>query len=717
MSGFLFRTKEFFHARRTSGRFVRFVTGLAFWAGLAFFFFLGLGTGAFVFYSRTLPSTKALEDIQPKQGTKVFDANQQLIYEFAEEHRIVVPLARIPKIFVDATIAIEDRSFRRHWGVDMFGYAAALKDFALRRSKRLRGASTITQQLARNLFLTQDRTISRKIAEAILALKIERLFSKDEILELYFNQIYYGNGAYGAETAAQLYFGKHVDSLSLSEAALLAGLPKGPTLYSPYDRPESAVKRRATVLEAMVQTGAIKRPQAEAAAQETLKLKPKELRLNDAPYFVEEIRKYLEAKYGANAIYQGRMVVYSSLDLEVQRMANKASEDWMQKIEDTYKFKPKRRDYKAPASEEGVTNTPYIQTALMAINPHNGRVLAMIGGRDFLVSKFNRAVQAKRQAGSAFKPFIYTAAVDNGFSPGDVIVDAPIVVDDDGSGNAWYPRNYDGKFDGPISIRRGLALSKNLIAIKLIQNVGPSNVISYARKMGIKTSLPAVLSLALGSADITLYDMVSAYGVFANRGVRVEPVLILKITDRSGTVMEENKPYAEEVLSPQTSYIMANMMKTVLDGGTAYSARLAGFTKPAAGKTGTTNDYTDTWFIGYTPDLVCGVWVGFDQKKMIFEGATGSGIALPIWTEFMKLATAKSPGADFPVPPGISHATVCTESGMLATPACPKVRPEVYVTANVPAQMCNIHKMQDLNLQGKDYNFEQLDKGSLNSPE
>jgi penicillin-binding protein 1A len=717
MSGFLFRTKEFFNARKTSGKFVRTATRLAFWAGLALFFFLGLGAGAFVFYSRTLPSTKALEDIQPKQGTKVFDSNQQLIYEFAEEHRIVVPLARIPKMMVDATIAIEDRSFRRHWGVDVFGYAAALKDFALRRSKRLRGASTITQQLARNLFLTQDRTISRKIAEAILALKIERLFSKDEILELYFNQIYYGNGAYGAETAAQLYFGKHVDSLTLSEAALLAGLPKGPTLYSPYEHPGAAIKRRTTVLEAMVQTGAVKRPEAEAAARETLKLKPKELRLNDAPYFVEEIRKYLEAKYGANAIYQGRMVVYSTLDLEIQRMANKASEEWMQKLEETRKFKPARKDYKAPVSEEGVTNTPYIQTALMAINPHNGRVLAMIGGRDFTVSKFNRAVQAKRQAGSAFKPFVYTAAVDNGFSPGDVMVDAPIVVDDDGSGNAWYPSNYDGKFDGPISLRKALALSKNLIAVKLIQSVGPSNVISYARKMGIKTSLPAVLSLALGSADVTLYDMVSAYGVFANRGVRVEPVMILKITDRAGTLMEETKPYAEEVLSPQTAYIMANMMKTVLDGGTAYSARLSGFTKPASGKTGTTNDYTDTWFIGYTPDLVCGVWVGFDQKKMIYEGATGANMALPAWTEFMKLATARSSGADFPVPSGISSATVCTESGLLATPACPKVRPEVYIKANVPTQMCNIHKMQDLNLQGKDYNFEQLDKGSMNSPE
>jgi penicillin-binding protein 1A len=717
MSGFLFRTKEFFASRRGSGSTVRTFSRIAFFAGLACFFLLGLGAGAFVFYSRGLPSTKALEDIQPKQGTKVYDIHDQLIYEFAEEHRIVVPLARIPKKLIDATIAIEDRSFRRHWGVDMLGYAAALKDFLLRRTKRLRGASTITQQLARNLFLTQERTLSRKIAEAILALKIERLFSKDEILELYFNQIYYGNGAYGAETAAQLYFGKHVDSLTLSEAALLAGLPKGPTVYSPYDRPQAALKRRATVLEAMVQTGAVARTEAEMAGKDSLKLKPKELRLNDAPYFMEEIRKYLEARYGANAIYQGRMVVYSTLDLELQRAANKASEDWMQKLEETYKFKPKRKEFKPPKGDDGVTNTPYLQTALMALNPHNGHVLALIGGRDFLVSKFNRAVQAKRQAGSSFKPFVYTAAVDNGFSPGDVMVDAPIVIDDDGSGNPWYPQNYDGKFDGPIPLRRAIALSKNLIAVKLIQQLGPTTVVSYARKMGVKTPLPPVLSLALGSADVTLYDMVSAYGVFANRGVRVEPVTILRITDKAGTLLEENKPYAEEVLSPPTAYLMTNMMKSVVDGGTAYSARLTGFTKPAAGKTGTTNDYTDTWFIGYTPDLVCGVWVGFDQKAMIYEGATGSGVALPVWTEFMKQATAKSDGKDFPVPSGISSATVCTESGLLATPACPKTRPEVYKTDNVPFRMCDIHKMQNLNLQGKDYNFEQLDKGSLNVPE
>jgi len=471
------------------------------------------------------------------------------------------------------------------------------------------------------------------------------------------------------------------------------------------------------VLEAMAATGTITRAQADSAKKVEIAVKPRELRLNDAPYFVEEVRKYLESKYGANAIYQGAMQVYTTLDLKLQRIANKTSEDWMVQLEDRYQLSPKRKDFKTPKVETDIVNTPYIQDALLAIDPHNGHILALIGGRDFLISKFNRAIQSRRQAGSSFKPFIYTAAIDNGFSPGDVILDAPIVIEDDGSGNAWYPRNYDGKFDGPTSLRRALALSKNLVAVKLIQSVGPSTVISYARKMGIRTPLPAVLSLALGSADISMIDMVSAYGVFANRGVRVEPIMILKVVDKNGTVLEETHPYAEEVLSPQTAYMMANMMKTVVDHGTGIYARSLGFTRPAGGKTGTTNDYTDTWFVGYTPDLVCGVWVGFDQKKTVAEGATGAGLALPIWANFMKQATDSLPVKDFPVPGDVVSATICTESGLLATPACPNPRSEVYIKANLPTKTCDIHKLQNLNLQSKDYNFEQLDRGTLNDPD
>ena len=683
----------------------------------ALVFCIGLGAGAFAYYSRGLPSTKALEDLQPKQGTKVFDASGELIYEFAEEHRIIVPLSRVPKHLIDATIAIEDRGFRSHAGIDLLGYVSAVKDM-LFRGKRLRGASTITQQLARNLFLTMDRTLSRKIAEAILALKIERMYPKDKILELYFNQINYGHGAYGVETASQMYFGRHVDSLSLDQAALLAGMPRGPSLYSPYDRPQAAIKRRTTVLEAMTRTGAITRDQFEQAKALPLVLKPRELRLNDAPYFVEEIRKHLEARYGANAIYQGQMSVYTTLDLKQQRAANQVSEDWMVKLEDSYKFSPRKSDVKSPKGGEGLVNTPYLQTALVAMDPHTGHVLAMIGGRDYLMSKFNRAVQSRRQAGSTFKPFVYITAIDNGFSPGDVIVDAPIVIEDDGSGMPWYPQNYDGKFDGPISLRKALALSKNLVAVKLIQKVGPSNVIKYARRMGIKTPLPAVLSLALGSADISLMDMVNAFAVLPNRGTKVDPMLFTKITDKAGTVLEEAKTYSEPgALSPQTAYIATSMLESVVNGGTAYAARAQGFTRPAAGKTGTTNDYTDTWFIGFTPDLVCGVWIGFDQKKMIQKGATGAGFALPVWIEFMKRATAGMPVANFAVPGNISYLTICNESGLLATPACPHPKKECYITGNAPARTCDIHKLQSLNMQSRDYNFEQMDRRSLVNPD
>ncbi len=702
---------------RVNRRMKKILIRAGLYLGLFLIFMLGFLFGTFAFYSRGLPSTKALQEMQPKQGTKVFDCNNHLIYEFSEEHRVVAPLARIPGTLIDATIAIEDRSFRSHWGIDLFGYAAAVKDLVLRRSKRLRGASTITQQLARNMFLTQDRTLSRKIAEAILALKIERLFSKDEILELYFNQINYGHGAYGVQTASQMYFGKDIDSLTLAEAALLAGMPRGPSLYTPYTHPEAALKRRNTVLEAMVATGSISRARADSAKKSEIVVKPRELRLNDAPYFVEEVRKYLEAKYGANAIYQGALEVYTTLDLRLQKIANQVSEDWMVQLEERFKLVPRRKDFKTAKVEADLVNTPYIQDALLALDPHNGHILAMIGGRDFLASKFNRATQSRRQAGSAFKPFIYTAAIDNGFSPGDVMLDAPIVIEDDGSGQPWYPRNYDGKFDGPTSLRRALALSKNLVAVKLIQSVGPSTVISYARKMGIRTPLPAVLSLALGSADITMIDMTSAYGVFANRGVKVEPIMILKILDKNQIVLEENHSYAEEVLSPQTAYIMANMMKTVVDHGTGIYARNMGFTRPAGGKTGTTNDYTDTWFFGYTPDLVCGVWVGFDQKKTVAEGATGAGLALPIWAAFMKQATDSMPVRDFPVPANISTLTICTESGLLATPACPNRRAEVYITDNAPTRTCDIHRLQNLDMQSKDYNFEQLDRGSLNEPD
>ncbi|MEW6686444.1 MAG: PBP1A family penicillin-binding protein [Candidatus Edwardsbacteria bacterium] len=685
--------------------------------GGVFFFSAGMALGTFAFFLRGLPPTSVLQDYTPKQGTKLYDSNGELIYEFCEERRILVPLSKIPLSMINATIAIEDRQFRRHWGINLFAILrAAWVNF--RHHKIRQGASTITQQLARNLFLTQERTISRKIKEALLALKIERVYSKDEILALYFNQIYFGSGAYGAEAAAQVFLGKHVEDLTLAEAALLAGLPRAPSIYSPYDRPQTALNRRNTVLEAMVEIGAVTKKEAEMAKNASLNLHPRQLRLNDAPYFVEEIRKILESRYGANLLYQGGMSVYTTLDLRYQRMANAALENWLSKIEKEYGFKIKREDVHLSPREADVTGkTPYLQGALVAIDPQSGEIKAMIGGRDFFQSKFNRATQAKRQAGSAFKPFLYTAAMDNGFTPADVILDAPIILTDDGSGESWTPMNYDESFEGSIPLRRALALSKNLPAVRLMQKVGPTTVTNYARKMGIKSPLPAVLSLSLGSADVSLLEMTSSFGVIANQGIEAEPLYIKKVIDRNGNVLEENHSYLEEVLNPRTAYIMANLMQTVIDAGTAVRARSLGFSRPAAGKTGTTNEYTDCWFIGFTPDLVCGVWVGFDEKKTIAKGATGAGLALPIWVDFMKASLAGRPVRDFPIPDGIIIKNVCLESGLLATEACPKTHAEVFIAGTEPTRPCDVHRLQELNVKGRDFHFEDLDRKTLQSPD
>ncbi len=683
--------------------------------GIAVFlaFLAGATLGVNAFFSRDLPPAEVLGNYEPKLGTKVYAGNGDLVYEFSEEKRSLVTLDQIPENLKRATIAVEDRKFYNHPGVDPLRIiGAAIAD--IRHGEARQGASTITQQLARNLFLTQEQTLSRKIREILLSLKLEQIYTKDEILELYFNQIYFGHGAYGAEAATQLYFNKDVGTLTLPQAALLAGLPKAPQNYSPYDHPDQALRRRSLVLEAMVKTGAITRRDAEAAKNAPLELAPRAPQANEAPYFVEEIRKHLEERYGSNLLYRGGMTVSTSLDLRLQRIANRALEEWLTKLEDQYKFKIRHRDVVISAqAADSLQETNYIQGSLVAMDPRSGRVLAMIGGRDFVHSKFNRATQALRQAGSSFKPFIYTAAIDGGFTPASVLVDAPLVVPT--GHRIWKPVNYDHKFGGPTTLRSALAFSRNIIAVKLIMEVGPTSTAAYAHKMGIRSKIPEVLSLALGSADVNLLEMVDAYCTLANQGTRNDPVMITKVTDRTGRILEEHRPLPERVLSTQTAFTVVDMMRGVVDYGTAARARGMGFTRPAAGKTGTTNDYTDAWFIGFTPDLACGVWVGFDRKKTIAYGATGSSFALPAWVEFMKAATATMPVAEFSSPGGMTSAIVCTESGLLATPDCPKVKTEVFIAGTEPKGICDLHRLQNLNVNVKDYNFERLDKQSLES--
>ena len=653
---------------------------------------------------RDLPPVAALEKVEPPTISKVYDINENVIYEFYQERRMPVPLKKVPKELIDAFVSMEDRRFRSHWGVDMFRLAKAML-INLKAGRIKQGASTITQQLARNLFLTLERTWVRKLKEAFLAVQIERIYSKDEILELYLNQINFGHGVYGVEAASQLYFGKSVDELTLPESCMLAAMPKAPSLYSPYDNLEALTGRMELVLNAMVDNGKITEAEAMQAREATITIHPRGLRPNEAPYFVEEVRKDVQARFGAESLYRDGLQIYTTLDLRLQQIASRVLEEWVQALEGEYNYEYTLSNY----DPDSMPNSPipYLEGALLAIEPITGYVKAMVGGRDFSHSQFNRAVQAWRQAGSAFKPFVYTAAMDNGFTPSYRILDAPIVVE--AGDTIWRPSNYDERFLGLTTLRTGLALSRNLVAVRLISLVGPQTVIEYARRMGIEGNLKNVLSLALGSCEVTLHGMVVAYSTIATRGLKVRPRIIIKVLDSDGRVLHREERHEERVLSSETAYMMTDMLESVLNNGTAIGARIRGFTAPAAGKTGTTNDFTDAWFIGFTPDLICGVWVGFDEKRSIGERASGAKAALPIWDRFMKEALGEGPYREFARPAGIVKVPICTATGFLPSPGCPEVREEVFISGTEPEDTCRIHAFStEEDKEGR--KFEELDR-------
>ena len=654
-----------------------------------------------------LPPVAALEKVEPPTISKVYDINGYVIYEFYEERRLPVSLKRVPKELVEAFLSMEDRRFRSHWGVDIFRTAKAML-INLRAGRIRQGASTITQQLARNLFLTLERTWVRKLKEAFLAVQIERIYSKDEILELYLNQINFGHGLYGVEAASELYFGKSVEDLTLAESCMLAAMPKSPTRYSPYNNPEALTRRMELVLNAMIENGKITPEEARKARETPVQIRPRGLRPNEAPYFLEEIRQEVQARFGAESLYRDGLQIYTTLDLDLQRIAAQSMEDWLEALEDEYGYEHILSNYDPNSMPS--SPIPYLQGAVLAMERTTGYVKVMIGGRDFSHSQFNRAVQAWRQAGSAFKPFVYTAAIDNRFTPSYSILDAPIVVE--AGDTIWRPSNYDERFLGLTTLRRGLALSRNLVAVRLIRLVGPQTVVDYARRMGIKGTLKNILSLALGSCEVTLYDMVSAYSTLANNGLKVKPSIILKILDSQGRVLYRDEHDEERVLSPQTAYIMTNMLESVVNEGTGIGARLRGFRAPAAGKTGTTNDFTDAWFIGYTPDLIYGVWVGFDEKKSIGEDASGAKAALPIWDRFMREATGEGPYREFIPPSGIVSVPVCAATGLLPSPACEEIREEIFIVGTEPQDSCKIHSFSiEEDMEGR--RFEELDKEFL----
>ena len=664
---------------------------------VTFSFIIGVGYGLLRYYQKDLPSIAKLEMGDTTTGliSKVFSADGTVIHEFYEEKRIPIPLQEIPDFLKKAVIVVEDKRFYSHWGVDFMGILRAFY-VNIRSGDIVQGGSTITQQLARNLFLTTEKTLSRKIREAILALEIERTYSKDEILEMYFNQVYFGSGAYGIEAAAQTYFGKHASELTLDEGTLLAGIPRWPTRYSPNLNLEAALERRATVLDLMVKEAFLSPTEAEAAKASPVILKGRDQKENVASYFVEYIRKELEDRFGYNRLYRGGLNIYTSLDFELQQKAVEIMERNLQEIES-------RWDYKHITYKEYLENhanskrpqgpIPYLQGALIAFEAKTGYIKAMVGGRDYNHSEFNRAIQARRQPGSVFKPFVYTAAIDNGIPASTIIIDSPISLDQPGQ-EPWRPTNYDDNFQGPTPLRVGLKKSINLISIKLLMKIGVSTVIEYAKRMGIESPIPPVESIAIGSAEVIPMEVTSAFSIFANQGVRVDPLAVIRVESREGEVLWENKPRKEAVLSPQTAYIMTSLLQGVLESGTGRGARLRGFTRPAGGKTGTTNDYTDAWFVGFTPDIICGVWVGFDQPKTIIKKGTGARIALPIWSDFMIEAHKDLPPRNFPVPSGIITKKVCAESGLLATDSCPKklIYTEVFIKGTEPDLECDIHR-------------------------
>jgi len=687
---------------------------------------LGAAAGVAAAFLRDLPSLDGLEEYQPSIATTLYSHQDEPFASFYEQRRTLLSLAKIPVQLKQAVLAVEDSRFYEHHGVSLRAVARAVITNLLARRKS-QGGSTITQQLARVLFLTPEKSFSRKLKEALLAVQIEQRYSKDKILELYFNQVYFGHGAYGVEAAAQTYFKKSVDRLSLAEEAMLAGLPSAPNRFSPIVDPARARRRREHVLNRMVEQTFITRAQADAASRtpfdEALFTRSRTI----APYFVEQVRQSLEDTYGAYALYNSGLRIFTTLNLKMQRAAEEALAGGLRDLDKARGYRPRAErgpeagrarigpytpgmgeilpgtilKVKAKSLEvqlgryrgeiplesmkwtkltnlgdafhEGdsilirvlsvderrkvvdlvLEQDPELEGAFVALNPRDGAIEAMIGGYDFERSKFNRAVQARRQPGSAFKPFVYAAAFDRGLTPSTIIEDSPISFHFRVGGKVveWAPENYDRKFHGPTTLRRGLENSINVVTVKLTERVGVDRVIQMAQQLGIASDLRREVALALGVSEVTPLELVSAYGVLANGGVRAEPFAIRKVTDSQGRILEEHVADPQEVMRPETAYVLVNVMKGVVERGTAARARV--LNRPLAGKTGTTSEATDVWFVGFTPSLVAGVWVGYDVKKSLGPAETGGRMALPLWIAFMQKVLPDLPEEDFTPPDNV----------------------------------------------------------------
>lgn len=703
-------------------------------------------------FAQDLPSLDLLQNYQPSLVTNVYSDDGQSIGQFFIERRILTPLAEIPKTLTQAVIATEDARFFEHPGLDYIGMLRAAWTNIRHGGRKVEGASTITQQLARSLFLSSERSYERKIRELILAYKMEAVSGKEQILETYLNQIYFGQGAYGVGSAAHSYFGKSVRDLTLAESAFLGGLPKSPSRFSPFTAYELAKKRQEHVLSRMEEVGFITPAEREAAVHEKLNFhRPGSEHL--APYFVEYIRQLLVAKYGESMVYKGGLQIYTTLNVEMQKAAETAflngvrdldkREGWRgpRRTVDLATFQPSElastdQSLKPGSLGEGVVlkvakdhyvvqvgafaarlafddmawakrvlkgsdpgvdfvvnqnvkqilkpgdvievgikkmtkegvqltleQTPIVEGGLIAIDPMVGAIRAMVGGYDFSRSEYNRAVQAHRQPGSAFKPLIYATAMSQGLSPATQILDAPVVYEQEEEDKVWKPENYGRRFHGMVSLRDALAQSHNLATVRLLDKVGVKNVIEFSRTVGITSPLPADLSLGLGSSSVGLMELTSVYGVFLNQGVRVEPYAIKSVKDSAGKTLEAVEPEPRDVVTKETAYLITNMMEDVVQKGTGQAAKALG--RPIAGKTGTTNDYLNAWFIGGAPNLVTGVYVGFDDRRSLGVSEAGARAALPIWMAFMKEALKQLPVVPFEIPDGVTFVKIDSSTGLL----------------------------------------------------
>jgi penicillin-binding protein 1A len=671
---------------------------------LTFFIAFGLGgaygSWALVCRDGRCPPIQILDTYTPRQTSKVYAADGRFIAEIGLERRTLVKISEIPKVVKDAFVLTEDKRFYQHSGIDWVRVpGAALRN--LRAGSWEQGFSTITMQLARNVFperISREKNLIRKVKEAKVARDIEARYSKDKILELYLNQINLGNGAYGVETASQRYFGKSVHDLNLAEAATLAALPKAPARYNPRRFPERAIQRRNTVIELMRRNGAISDADASLAKAYPLQLGSKTESGEVAPYFVEWVRQQLDEKFGARLYEQG-LKVFTTLDLDMQSAAERALENQIRAIEGGKYGKFPHRTYEqlaaraANGDEAASPNSPYLQGAFLAMDPRDGSVRALVGGRQFDDSKFNRMTQALRQPGSTFKPFVYSAAIENGRTPATIIDDAPITLPQV-AGEEWSPQNYDGKFEGPISLRRALYMSRNLPAIRTGMDLGEQTIIDMAKRFGITSTIPPYPSIAIGSADVFPVEMISAYTTFANLGVRTAANAIRRVENQRGEVLWEPPPVRAQVLSSPEAWLMVSMMKDVVLRGSAASSVGARFQVPSGGKTGTTNDGADVWFIGFTADLVAGVWMGFDRPQKIKANAQGGVLAAPAYTSFMTEVYRRKPAPpDWPRPEGITTREIDRTTGQLANPYCPPdvVMTEYFIAGTEPVQECTTH--------------------------